>query len=411
MTPLLALTLVGGFGGGYIIALQINPSCPQAQDTCTRFINFWKAWNLVSAHYVDPQAINPEKMIDGAISGMIDSLGDHGHTRYLSAETASRERESISGRFEGIGAYIAVRDDQPLITQPIEGSPAERAGVRPGDLILKIDGTDMHGATVDQVRAMVIGPKGTTVTLTLQHPGEQTPVDIAIMRAEIDVPSLSWRKLANNTALIRLSQFTERSGQEMKQALTDAKAQGVTSIILDLRNNNGGLVSTLIDIASEFLPPDTTVLLEQDRSGKRTPYKTSDDGIAKDIPLVVLVNNNTASAAEILAGAFQDAGRARVIGIPTFGTATVLRTFDLNDGAQLRIGTTQWLTPKGHVVRDKGITPDELVPLPPEIAPLSPIEAAQLNAQDLLKSNDVQLKRGIQILGEHAPPIPKEQGQ
>lgn len=398
MLPILGLTLALGLGGGYFSALRLTSPCPQSQEVCSSFANFWKAWDLASTYYVDPSAIQPQKMIDGAISGMLDSLGDRNHTRYLPPDIASREREALSGRFEGIGAYLAVRDGQPLITQPIEGSPAERAGLRSGDLILKVNGEDVRGATVDEVRTRVIGPKGTTVTLTIQHEGENLPIDVSITREEIDFPSVTWRKLADNVALVRLTQFTERSTDEMTRALTDAKAQGATAIVLDLRNNNGGLVSTLIGVASQFLPPDTTVLLEQDRSGDRKPYKTGEGGLAIDTPLVVLVNDNTASAGEILAGALQDAGRARVIGLPTFGTATVLRTFDLNGGAQVRIGTTQWLTPKGSVVRDKGITPDEIVTLAPDVTPLTPAEAARLDAPALLKSEDTQLARGIKIV-------------
>jgi len=398
VVPMLGLTLVLGLAGGYLGTVRtINP-CPQTPSVCAGFANFWKTWDLVSANYVDPKAIDPAKMTEGAIEGMLDSLGDRGHTRYLSADVARSESQSLSGRFEGIGAYIDVRDDQPLIIQPIEGSPAEKAGLRAGDLILKVNGTDVRGVTVDELRAKIVGPKGTQVTLTIQHNGEELPIDIKITREEIKVPSVSWRMLPNNMALMRLSQFTERSDDEMKQALTDARAQGATSVVLDLRNNPGGLVSTLVGVAGEFLPAETTVLLEQDRSGDRKPYKTNAGGVAGDLPLVVLVNNNTASAAEILAGALKDAGRARVIGVPTFGTATVLRTFDLNGGAQVRIGTTEWLTPKGEEVRGKGIDPDEVVALPPDAQPLSPTDAAKLDAQMLAQSTDVQLVHAIKSL-------------
>jgi carboxyl-terminal processing protease len=204
--------------------------------------------------------------------------------------------------------------------------------------------------------------------------------------------------LQNKVALIHLNQFAERAGDEIKQALTDAKVQGASSIVLDLRNNPGGYVNELVSVASQFLPTDTTVLLEQDRSGARTPYNTAAGGVALDIPLVVLVNNNSASSAEILAGALKDAKRARLIGEPTFGTATVLRTFNLNDGAQVRIGTTQWLTPNGQVVRGKGIQPDELISLSPDVRPLSPANAAQLDPQALLKSDDAQLVRALEVL-------------
>jgi carboxyl-terminal processing protease len=236
------------------------------------------------------------------------------------------------------------------------------------------------------------------VTLTVQHVGEVAPVDITITRAEIETPSVTWRMLPNHIAMIHLNQFAERAGDEIKQALTDARAQGATALVLDLRNNPGGYVNELVSVASQFLPADTAVLLEQDRSGKQVPYKTSAGGVATDLPLVVLVNTNSASSAEILAGALKDAGRARLVGEPTFGTATVLRTFNLNDGAQVRIGTTQWLTPKGQVVRGQGIQPDELVSLAPNAAPLTPANAARLDAQALLASDDVQLVRALEVL-------------
>ena len=402
VVPMVALALVAGLGGGYfgsaLLNLNRSTNCPESADVCASFENFWKTWDLARDEYVDPSAVVPQKMIDGAIEGMLDTLGDNGHTRYLPTEIAKAEREELSGKFEGIGAYIDVKNDQPIIVQPMEGSPAEQAGLRSNDQILKVNGDDVHGISVAELRNKVRGPKGTQVTLTVQHAGETTPVDIIITRAEITSPSVTWRMLPNRVAMIHLNQFAERSGDELKQALTDARQQGAGSIVLDLRNNPGGYVNELVAVASQFLPADTTVLLEQNRSGDKTPYKTTSGGVATDLPLVVLMNSNSASSAEILAGALKDAGRARLIGEPTFGTATVLRTFNLNDGAQVRIGTTQWLTPKGEVVRGKGIQPDELVSLAPEVAPLTPANAAKLDAQALLSSDDVQLVRALEVL-------------
>ena len=400
VAPLLALTLVIGLGGGYFGSRWLNASspCPESQDVCARFENFWKSWDLAKDEYVDPSAVVPSKMVDGAIEGMLDSLGDTGHTRYLPPELARAEREELSGQFEGIGAYIDVRDGQPIIVQPIEGSPAEKAGLRPNDLILKVGGEDVRGVTVVELRNKVRGPKDSPVTLTIQHAGERQPVDITITRAQINVPSATWRMLPNKVALVHLNQFAERSSDEMKQALTQAKAQGAASIVLDLRNNPGGYVTELVGVASQFLPPGTTVLIEQDREGKQTPYKTTDGGVATTLPLVVLINENSASSAEILAGALKDAGRARLIGEPTYGTATVLRTFNLNDGAQVRIGTTQWLTPSGQVVRGKGIEPNERVALAPNVVPLTPTRAAGLDQQALQSSGDTQLVRALEVL-------------
>ncbi|HWQ12686.1 MAG TPA: S41 family peptidase [Roseiflexaceae bacterium] len=400
VTPLVALALVAGFGGGYLSALQLTTPCPLDKQSCATFANFWRAWDIAADNYVDPEAIDPAKMTDGAIAGMLDSLGDHGHTRYLSAEDAQFERESLSGRFEGIGAYIDVRDDQPVIVQPIEGSPAERAGLRPDDKILKVNGEDVRGVTVEELRSKVRGPKGTAVTLTILHEGEAVPVDITVVRDEIQLRSVSWRMLPEQVALVQVNRFAERTTAEFRQALDELEAQGARAIVLDLRNNPGGLVHELVGVAGELLPADSTVLLEKGRTGEPRPYKTGRESTPTSLPLVVLVNENSASAAEILAGAIKDHGRGRVIGVPTYGTATVLRPFDLPGGAQVRIGTSEWLTPKGTEVRGRGIEPDELISLPVGADPLTPREAAALSAQALRDSEDTQLARALQVVDE-----------
>lgn len=397
VVPLLGFVLTLGGGGGYLLALRLTQPCPLAQNECAELGNFWRAWQIARDNFVDPEAIDPQQMTDGAINGMLDSLGDQGHTRYLNALETERERESLSGRFEGIGAYIDVRDGQPLIIAPIEGSPADRAGIEPNDLILKVDTVDVRGVTIEELRNRVRGPKGTQVTLTIQRTGRAEPFDIAITREEVNIPSVTWRMLPEQVAMVRINRFAERTSTELAQALTEARAQGARAVLLDLRNNPGGLVTQLVAVAGQFMPEGTTVLLEQDRDGATRPYLTANGGAALDLPLVVLVNNNSASAAEILAGALQDNQRARIVGQATFGTATVLRPFDLPGGGQLRLGTSQWLTPQGKVVRNIGITPDELVALPPGVAPLTPAEAAELNQEDLLKSADVQLVRGLEL--------------
>jgi carboxyl-terminal processing protease len=286
-----------------------------------------------------------------------------------------------------------------MIVQPIEQSPAERAGLKAGDLIIKVDGHDVHGVTIDQLRSLVRGPRGTRVTLTIQRAGEATPRDITVERDEVRVPSVSWRMLPDGVAMLHLVQFSERADDELRQALADARAQGATALVLDLRDNPGGLVDQLVKVASEFLPKGATVLIEQDRAGKQTPYTVGTAGTAQDIPMVVLVNANSASSAEILAGALSEAGRAKVVGTPTFGTATVLRTFKLGNGGELRVGTTQWLTPKGEQVRGKGIQPDVTVELPAGAQALSPVDAAALGSQGLGQTQDTQLRKALELLG------------
>ena len=390
VAPMLLVVLLLGFGAGYF-ATRSNGACTEGTQVCQNFSTFWRVWDIVQNNYVDPNAVQPQSMINGAITGMLDSLGDQGHTRYLPPDVAKAEAESLAGKFQGIGAYIDVRDNQPIIVRPIEGSPAAAAGIKPGDLILKVNGEDVYGITIDELRAKVRGPEGSEVRLTLQHEGQQAPYEVSVKRAEIVVPSVSWRMLPNNIALIQLSQFSDPSSEAMKKALNDAQQQGAKGLILDLRNNPGGLVNELVDIAGQFLPENSTVLLEQHRDGVRTPYKTKGQPVAPDLPLVVLVNRNSASSAEILAAALKENNRATVIGVPTFGTATVLRSFSLGGGAELRLGTTEWLTPNGEVVRGKGIDPNKVVDLPAQVTPLSPADAADLNAQQIEQSKDTQL--------------------
>ncbi len=397
--PLVLLMLISGLMAGSFATRQSGASCPLAQATCNQFSTFWQAWGILEQRYVDPKALNDSNMVDGAIQGMVDSIGDTGHTRYLPPDVAEAEREALRGSFEGIGAYINVEEGQPIIVAPIEGSPAEKAGLRPNDLILKINGEDVHGITVDELRNRVRGPRGTQVQLTIQHSDSTTPIDVTITRAEINVPSVSWRMLPNNTAHIRLIQFSANAGADIKTALQDARSQGATSVVLDLRNNPGGLVQQLIEVASQFLPQGTTVLIEQDRDGKQKKHATLAGGAAGDMKVVVLVNTNSASSAEILAAALSEAGRAKVLGEPTFGTATVLSSVKLDNGGELRVGTSEWLTPNGKQVRGVGITPDELVEMPVGAVPLSPAEASTLDVQGLQDSKDAQLIRALQELG------------
>ena len=399
IVPMLLVAGMLGAAGGFVGARQSSTGCPLDRSVCSQFGIFWDAWNILSNNYVDPKALDATKMVDGAISGMVDSLGDAGHTRYLAPDVAIAERESLAGRFEGIGAYIDVRDGQPLIVEPIEQSPAERAGIKAGDLIMKVDGKDVRGVTIDELRTLVRGPRGTSVTLTIQRPGESGTIDITVQRDEIRVPSVTWRMLPNNVAMIHLVQFSEQADDDIKQAISDARAQGATALVLDLRNNPGGLVDQLVKIAGEFLPKGSTVLLEQNRSGAQKPYTTSQAGVGQDIPMAVLVNKNTASSAEILAAALSEAGRAQVIGTPTFGTATVLRTFRLNNGGELRVGTTQWLTPEGKQVRGVGITPDIDIELAPGAQALSPADAAALDEAELRNNPDAQLVKALEVLG------------
>jgi len=402
---LLGLTLIGGVSGGMYAGYHLNrppAACPESPEVCEQFSVFWEAWELASTRFVDPAAVDPGEMITGAVNGMLDSLGDNGHTRFLSAEEARQWEETLRGSFEGIGAYIDVRNGRTIIVAPIEGSPAEQAGLRPGDVILAVNGEPTTGWSVDELRAKVRGPSGTSVTLRVLHPGDNVPVDVTVVRAQVVVPSVNWRMLPDDVALIRLSSFDNDAGKELRDALAGARQQGARAIVLDLRNNPGGLLDQAVEVASQFLPEGTTVLIEENREGERKVTTARRGGLALDVPLAVLINENSASSAEIVSGALQAAERAVLIGETTFGTGTVLTPYRLSDGSRLLLGTQQWLTPDERAIRGQGIEPDEVIVLGDEVAPLSPAEAAALPAAELRASPDTQLARAVERVLEVA---------
>jgi carboxyl-terminal processing protease len=402
---LLSLTLIGGVSGGMYAGYHLNrppAACPESPEVCEQFSVFWEAWELASTRFVDPAAVDPGEMITGAVNGMLDSLGDNGHTRFLSAEEARQWEETLRGSFEGIGAYIDVRNGRTIIVAPIKGSPAEQAGLRPGDVILAVNGEPTTGWSVDELRAKVRGPSGTSVTLRVLHPGDNVPVDVTVVRAQVVVPSVNWRMLPDDVALIRLSSFDNDAGKELRDALAGARQQGARAIVLDLRNNPGGLLDQAVEVASQFLPEGTTVLIEENREGERKVTTARRGGLALDVPLAVLINENSASSAEIVSGALQAAERAVLIGETTFGTGTVLTPYRLSDGSRLLLGTQQWLTPDERAIRGQGIEPDEVIVLGDEVAPLSPAEAAALPAAELRASPDTQLARAVERVLEVA---------
>lgn len=357
-----------------------------------------EAWRVIEREYVDREAVQPKSLTYGAIAGSVDALGDTGHSRFLTPEMVEQQRYFIEGRFEGIGAYVEMKNGQVVIVAPIDGSPAERAGLRAGDVILKVNGEPVAGLTLEEVVARVKGPAGTRVTLTIMNPMTGDTRDVTVERASIRLQNVTWQRLPGTSiAHLRVAAFAEGVGNDLREALQEIRSAEISGIILDLRNNSGGLLEEAVAVASQFIDQGN-VLLTRDADGHTKPVPVRGGGLAVDMPLVVLVNSGTASGAEVVAGALQDAKRALLVGETTFGTGTVLNEFRLSDGSVLLLATEEWLTPEGRVIWHQGLKPDILIPLPPPVAPLLPEEEREMTAEDLQASEDVQLLRAIELL-------------
>ncbi|MGI8534473.1 MAG: S41 family peptidase [Candidatus Limnocylindrales bacterium] len=379
-----------------------SPSLPSDAPAMSRpadFGLFWEALALVQERYVDRDSLTDMEITYGAISGLVDGLGDTGHSVFLTPDEVAAQQDALDGRLTGIGALLGERGGSPVIVSVISGAPAAEAGVRSGDRIIAIDGQRADRLTTEQIVGLVRGEAGTAVTLTVIHPADDEEIDITVVRAVIHVPTVTWAMVpGTDIADIRVIQFSSGAAAAAMTAISEALAAGARAIILDLRSDPGGLVDEAIGLASQFLSQGSVVYQRQDADGVTTPVPARPDGLALELPMVVLVDQGTASSAEIVAGAIADNERGPVIGVPTFGTGTVLNTFELSDGSAVRLGVEHWLTPDGDLIFDNGITPDEEVELPAESIPLEPGDLAALDPAALTASGDSQLLRAVEIL-------------
>jgi carboxyl-terminal processing protease len=406
------LLLGAGLAGGIVLDRQVLaeyvPPDNVPADATASFQLMAEAWNTIHQSYVDRPAIQAQTLTYGAIGGMVDALGDTGHSRFLSPKMVQEQHDFTQGQFEGIGAYVEMKEGHVVIVAPMDGSPAQQAGLHPGDVILKVDGEDVAGLPIDQVVSRIVGPAGTPVTLTILTPGTEQTRDVTLLRAHITLQNVIWQRLpGTQIAHVRIVAFSEGVTEDLKKALSEIQQQGMAGIILDLRSNPGGLLSEAVGTTSQFLRGGN-VLLEKDAQGKITPVPVADGGLAPDLPLVVLIDPGTASAAEIVSGALQDAGRAKLVGETTFGTGTVLNQFTLSDGSALLLATEEWLTPKGRQLWHQGIAPDVQVTLPQGTSPLLPEAEAGMTSEQVQNSGDAQLLRAMALLSQSADGQPAQ---
>jgi len=295
----------------------------------------------------------------------MDTLGDE-QTFYMDPEMYKTETLRVQGEYEGIGAYVDMQGDYLTIVSPIAGSPAELAGLHPGDKVIAIDDKDMTGTPPVEVRSRVLGPEGTEVKLTIRREGEPEPLEFVITRARITIRSAEGKMLENDIAYVDINTFGDRTTQELRAALQNLMKQNPKGIVIDLRNNPGGYLNTAIEVSSEFIE-EGVIMYEQYGDGRRDQYEALGNGQATDIPIVVLINQGSASASEILAGALQDYGRARLVGVQSYGKGSVQIWQPLsNDQGAAHVTIAKWLTPKERAIDHVGLAPDVLVEMTPE---------------------------------------------
>lgn len=381
---LLAGTFSGGLLVGWMLPERAGTTDQESTETSaldTIFAPFWDTWEYVHNQYVD-QPVDDTKLVQGAISGMLDSLGDK-HTGYMTPEEYEEATIPLEGSFEGIGAYVDVSGKLLTIISPMPGSPAEEAGLLSGDEVIKVNGEDVTDQDPTIVLKSVKGPAGTDVTLTFQRPSTEEVFDVTITRQEINVPSVTSEMKDGDIGYIYLSTFGESTTEELKAALETLLAQNPKGLILDLRYNSGGYLDVAIDVISQFIS-EGVVMYEQQGNGEEIPYDAKPGGLATEIPLVVLINEGSASASEITAGAIQDFHRGTLVGVTTYGKGSVQNWIPLeNDQGAVRITIARWLTPDHHQINEAGLTPDVEV---------------QFTQADADAGIDPQLNKAIEIL-------------
>ena len=387
-TLLLMLLAISSFVAGYVtndfIEQRITP--PSVAETAD-FALFWEAWTLIEGNFLG-ELPSDTSLTYGAIRGALSMLGDP-YTIFIEPPAREEERQFLQGSFGGIGATLSRPDeDGPIILEPIPGNPAEAAGIRSGDTLVAVDGeTITPELTVQAVAELIRGEKGTIVVLTVIHPDESEEIDIEIERGDILIPSVSYRLLTDAPTIgyIQLTRFSGESSNEIETAVLDLQAQGAEKLIIDLRGNGGGLLDAAIDISDHFLDEGPIMFQESRAQGERE-FSATSDIIATDMPMVILIDGGTASAAEIVAGALKDRGRAQLVGSSgTFGKGSVQLVFDLSDGSSVHVTASRWYTPNRTPLDQQGLQPDVLVPFTQE---------------DIDNGRDVVLLEAIRLLNQ-----------
>jgi carboxyl-terminal processing protease len=363
------------------IPLVDPPDVPQGVPE--ELATAWEVWSMITEQHVDRRDLEAEKFDEGAIQGIIAALGDR-HTSYVPPEAFQIENQDLYGSFEGIGATVQMHRSG-LVVSPMEGSPAEQAGLRPGDIVVAVNGESIIGLSLLEAVNRIRGPRGTEVRLLVKHLGEAGEVEIVVIRDRIPLESVRLRSRPEDRfAHIRLTTFFKDTPQKLADAIESAQAEGAEGLILDVRDNPGGLLSSVVEVTSMFME-DGLIMYQVDGSGNRIDHQTENPGTFADIPLVILANQFSASGSEIVVGALQDHGRAPVVGATTFGKGSVGSLRRLSNGGGLYLTIGKWYTPIGRLIHGNGIDPDfEVTSRDKQKADTSQFEKAVEVMEDLL---------------------------
>ena len=352
------------------------------EDVKADFGVFWQVWNKIKTEHINGENAEEKDLVYGAISGMVDSLKDP-NTVFFPPEDAKKFEEDVSGSFGGIGAEIGIRNDQLVIIAPLKNTPAEKAGLKSNDKILLIDKTPTTGLNVNEAVKLIRGEIGASITLTILRNGWEEPKEFTIIRETITVPTLDWESKDGQIALIKLYGFNENAPYLFYKAALQTLLNESKGIILDLRNNPGGFLEVSVDIAGWFLDRGTVVVTERFRSGNEIIFRSRGNAALKNLPMVILVNQGSASASEILAGALRDHREIKLIGEKSFGKGSVQELQDLKDGSSLKITVANWILPKGQIIDKTGLAPDY---------------EAKITEEDVSAGRDPQLDKALEVL-------------
>ena len=391
--PIWIFLLIFIFGFGFFIGNFSKPSVEKIEGLSNKELDipslvdfnlFWDAWNVVERKYVNRFELDRQKMVYGAIVGMLDSLEDP-YSIFMEPKDSEKFIDDMSGSFDGIGAEVGIRKEVLTIISPLEGNPAQKAGLKPGDKILKIDDILTGDLNLDEAVSLIRGERGVEVTLLIFREEWKEAKEIKIIRDEIKIPIIKWEILDDNIAHIQFYHFTENSASEFRRTINEILLLQPNGIILDLRNNPGGYLETAVDIASWFLPKGEIVIIEDFGNDKRNEFISKGYKKLEDMPTIVLINEGSASASEILAGALRDIKEIKIVGQKSFGKGSIQQLEKLKGGSSVKITVAKWLTPSGLSISEEGIAPDEEV---------------EITMEDIDEMRDPQLDKALEMLNE-----------